>query len=108
MARLGARARGYTSSWEAARAKWLETHLTCAMCGGRATVVHHRIPHRMSQARTQEETAEARRIFWNKRDWVPVCAPCHDGPIQQQERHGYHSDVDDSGTPLDRNHPFNR
>lgn len=103
-----ARQRGYDSKWDQARQAWLAQNTRCFMCGARATVVHHLKPHRMGQARTEAEKAEARRIFWSKADWRPVCQPCHDGPLQAQEARGYHGNPNADGMPADSNHPWLR
>lgn len=74
--RPSARERLYDTRWERERAAYLATHPTCRHCGIRpATVVHHIIPHRRDW-----------NLFWNRSNWMPVCQPCHDGPIQRQER----------------------
>ncbi|WP_338036289.1 HNH endonuclease signature motif containing protein [Nitratireductor alexandrii] len=44
-------------------------------CGRPATVVHHVKPHRGDK-----------RLFWDRSNWMPACQPCHDGPLQAQER----------------------
>lgn len=108
MMRPGAASRGYDSAWAKARRAFLAHNPRCCMCGARSTVVHHRVPHRLGQARTETEKAEARRIFWNRADWRPVCQPCHDGPCQQVERNGYHTSVGVDGKPSDPAHPFNQ
>lgn len=73
--RPNARARGYSSAWEKARTGFLAKHPRCARCGSPATVVNHRIPHRGD-----------RKLFWDRNNWEPVCAACHNGPIQSEER----------------------
>jgi 5-methylcytosine-specific restriction protein A len=97
MPRQGARARGYTTKWDRERTAFLALHPRCARCPAPSQVVHHRVPHRGDRA-----------LFWRRSNWEPVCQPCHDGPCQQQERHGYHSSVDVNGEPTDPAHPFNQ
>lgn len=70
-----ARQRGYDSKWEKARAGFLAKHPKCTRCGAPATIVHHSTPHRGNKA-----------IFWDRSKWVPACQPCHDGPLQSQEK----------------------
>lgn len=70
-----ARQRGYDSRWEKASKGFLAKHPRCTRCGQPATIVHHSIPHRGDKA-----------IFWDRSKWVPSCKPCHDGPLQSQER----------------------
>jgi 5-methylcytosine-specific restriction endonuclease McrA len=45
------------------------------MCGAPATIVHHKTPHRGD-----------RKLFWDRKNWSPVCKPCHDGPLQSMEK----------------------
>jgi 5-methylcytosine-specific restriction endonuclease McrA len=97
MPRPGARARGYDGKWDRERKAYLAIHRTCTRCGAPATIVNHKTPHRGD-----------RSLFWRRSNWEAVCQPCHDGPIQQQERHGYHSGVGADGLPTDPAHPFNR
>lgn len=75
--RPSARERGYTAEWERARADYLRQHPFCMhnRCGRPATVVHHVKPHRGDK-----------RLFWDRSNWMPACQPCHDGPLQAQER----------------------
>lgn len=74
--RLSACERMYDAWWRRERLAFLAVHPTCRHCNARpATVVHHIIPHRGD-----------RSLFRNRSNWMPVCQPCHDGPIQRQER----------------------
>lgn len=98
MTRPGPRARLYSTAWDKARASYLAAHPTCARCGAKATVVHHLDRHHGKDSRT----------FWNKARWQPVCAACHNGPIQQQESRGYHGGIGSDGLPTDPKHPFNQ
>jgi len=70
--RGGAYLRGYDATWRKARALFLAQHPLCEECRkeGRltpATVVDHIIPHRGD-----------RTLFWDKRNWQPLCKDCHD------------------------------
>lgn len=68
--------RGYDGKWRKERAAYLLQHPTCQHCHERpATVVHHKIPHKGD-----------RKLFWRRSNWMPACQPCHDGPLQSQER----------------------
>ncbi|MCG8990866.1 HNH endonuclease [Laribacter hongkongensis] len=40
-----------------------------------ATVVDHITPHRGDQ-----------RLFWDSSNWQPLCASCHSGAKQREER----------------------
>ncbi len=85
--RGSARDRGYSSKWDAAAKAFLEHHPLCLYCrmgawgdpprATPATLVDHLIPHRGDMV-----------IFWNRRDWVSSCAPCHNGPKASAERNG--------------------
>lgn len=66
--------------WKAERKAFLAANPWCLRCARegrrtRATVVHHDPPHRGDMVR-----------FWDQRTWRPACKPCHDGPIQSEER----------------------
>lgn len=67
--------RGYDHAWRAARHDYLTAHPYCAMCGNPATTVDHVIPHRGDRA-----------LFWNRANWQPLCARCHNSIKQRQER----------------------
>lgn len=79
-AELSARQRGYDSRWEKARAGYLKKHPLCRYCEQDsrltpATVVDHIVPHRGD-----------RSLFWESSNWQPLCAPCHNGRKQREER----------------------
>lgn len=94
--------RGYGSKWQKARRTFLDANPLCVRCDvkGRttvATVVNHRIPHKGDS-----------KLFWDRKNWEPVCKPCHDGEIQREERSGFVVGSDLNGRPLDPLHPWNR
>ncbi len=70
-----ARARGYTSKWDTARAAYLAAHPSCVRCGVKATVVDHVVPHRGDT-----------RLFWDKGNWQSLCTNCHSSAKQAEER----------------------
>lgn len=70
--------RGYGTKWRAARATFLEQNPTCLRCGAPATIVDHIIPHRGDLTK--------RGLFWNRRNWQPLCKPCHDRAKQSEEK----------------------
>ncbi|MCE7031019.1 HNH endonuclease signature motif containing protein [Jiella avicenniae] len=76
--RPSARERGYDTKWDKERAAHLKAHPTCTRCGAPATVINHRIPHKRDFSKGG--------LFWSRSNWEPVCAPCHNGPIQSEER----------------------
>lgn len=72
--------RGYDSRWQRARAAYLRAHPLCVMCQAAghvepATVVDHIEPHRGD-----------RQLFWDEANWQSLCAHCHSGEKQRQER----------------------
>ncbi len=72
--------RGYGHRWRKARASFLREHPLCAMCLAdgltvAATVVDHINPHRGDQS-----------LFWDNSNWQPLCASCHSGAKQREER----------------------
>lgn len=73
--RPSARARGYDSRWDKARASFLLQHPTCACCPSPATTVDHIKPHRGDMA-----------LFWDRTNWQPLCTTCHSRHKQRLER----------------------
>jgi 5-methylcytosine-specific restriction enzyme A len=66
--------------WAKARFRQLHHQPLCERClqAGRirpATVVNHRKPHRGDL-----------ELFWDPTNHESACKPCHDGPIQAEER----------------------
>ena len=70
-----ARERGYDHEWRKARIAYLAEHPHCRMCSAPATTVDHIIRHRGDRA-----------LFWNRANWQPLCAPCHNRIKQRIER----------------------
>ncbi|HEV7335547.1 MAG TPA: HNH endonuclease signature motif containing protein [Bosea sp. (in: a-proteobacteria)] len=70
-----ARERGYDHEWRKARLAYLAEHPHCRMCSAPATTVDHIIRHRGDRA-----------LFWNRANWQPLCAPCHNRIKQRIER----------------------
>ncbi|WP_370158461.1 HNH endonuclease signature motif containing protein [Salipiger bermudensis] len=68
-------ARGYTGSWDRAKAEFLREHPFCRRCGERAAVVDHKTPHRGNQD-----------LFWDRSNWQPLCTTCHSSAKQREER----------------------
>lgn len=68
--------------WKKERAAFLVVNPLCEKCdqSGRvtaATIVDHRIPHRGDPI-----------LFWDRRNWAPICAHHHSSDKQREERSG--------------------
>lgn len=90
----------YGRRWKKASAFFLSCNPLCRMCGqlGRATpatVVDHTIPHRGNET-----------LFWDVKNWQPLCKPCHDGPKQRMEHSGRDYTTGTDGQPIDNNDPW--
>lgn len=73
--------RGYSSKWQRASKKFLQSHPLCAECmkQGRytkATVVDHIVPHRGDQ-----------KLFWDQNNWQAMCKTCHDKKTWDEDSH---------------------
>ena len=75
--RPSARERGYTSKWEQAREAFLAAHPICALpnCGQPARIVDHIKPHKGDF-----------KLFWDRKNWQPLCTHCHSSRKQSEER----------------------
>lgn len=75
--RPSASARGYGHKWRQARVVFLADNPRCAMpgCNAPATVVDHIAPHKGDM-----------KLFWSRRNWQSLCAPCHNSRKQREER----------------------
>ncbi len=81
--------RGYGYKWQKAREHFLSQprNVLCVMCeaDGRvkaASVVDHVVPHRGDL-----------KLFWDRKNWQPLCKPCHDSRKQSIERGGSEPDA---------------
>ncbi|VVO24181.1 HNH endonuclease [Pseudomonas fluorescens] len=75
--------RGYNYEWQKARVVHLNDNPLCVYCQreGRVTaasVVDHSVPHRGDMD-----------IFWDKSQWVSLCAHCHSSVKQQEEQRNH-------------------
>ena len=91
-----------TAEWKRLQAAQLKKQPLCERCLNRgvevrATIVHHRMPHRGNLS-----------LMFDPMNLESVCKPHHDGAIQADERRGYSAAVDVNGYPIDPNHPANR
>ena len=73
--RPSARQRGYDSKWEQARADFLARNPVCVKCPDPATIVDHKTPHKGDM-----------RLFWDRKNWQPLCVHCHSSSKQREER----------------------
>lgn len=92
----------YSYRWQQARAGFLRKHPLCANCQRRgivtaAAVVDHIQPHRGDM-----------NLFWDRRNWQPLCDHCHNSYKQRLEKSGRETGCDASGRPLDPGHHWNR
>lgn len=67
--------RGYTGTWDRAKAEFLARHPFCRRCGDRATTVDHIKPHKGDPA-----------LFWDRSNWQALCARDHNSAKQREER----------------------
>jgi 5-methylcytosine-specific restriction enzyme A len=79
--RGSARARGYTTAWEKARAGFLAKHPRCECPAHRgqpdaprSTDVDHIVPHRGDQ-----------RLFWDRSNWQAMAHACHSAKTAGQD-----------------------
>jgi 5-methylcytosine-specific restriction protein A len=78
--------RGYGYKWQQARTGYLRSHPLCAeheRLGQpvQATVVDHKIPHKLDDAMSSGNAAQitkAKSLFWDHNNWQPLCKLCHD------------------------------
>lgn len=73
--RPSARQRGYDAEWERARRDFLLVYNSCRRCGAPASVVDHIKPHKGDDL-----------LFWDRSNWQPLCASCHNSHKQRHER----------------------
>ncbi|MBX3629324.1 MAG: HNH endonuclease [Nitrosomonas sp.] len=90
--------RGYGHKWQRARADFLTKNPLCAdhQRLGRivpATIVDHIVPHKGDL-----------KLFWDRKNWQPLCKQCHDTHKQRQESGSAAVGCDTNGVPLSVNH----
>ncbi len=73
--RKGSSARGYTGTWDRARAAYLAAHPYCVRCGKAAVHLDHIKAHKGDTA-----------LFWDKTNWQGLCAYHHNSVKQREER----------------------
>ncbi|WP_026147652.1 HNH endonuclease [Limimaricola hongkongensis] len=67
--------RGYTGTWEKAKADFLAKHPFCRRCGQPADTVDHIKPHKGDPV-----------LFWDRSNWQALCARDHNSAKQREER----------------------
>ncbi len=55
-----------SARWRREKAEFLARYPMCAICGAKATVVDHIVPHRGNE-----------ELFWNRDNWQSLCALHH-------------------------------
>jgi 5-methylcytosine-specific restriction protein A len=91
-----------TSKWKRESAAYLRAHPWCVPCSRarrriRATLVHHKIPHRGDP-----------KLFWDRKNWEVRCKTCHTDAIGPEAtgRPERYRGAGPDGTPLDPGHPW--
>ncbi len=103
--------RGYDWRWRKARERYLAKHPFCRTCGEQrrrtvATVIDHVVPHRLYDALSSKDPiriAAARKLFWDQKNWCPLCSTCHDSAKQRLEKSKVVIGCSYDGIPLDPN-----
>ena len=67
--------RGYDADWRRESKLFLARNPTCIRCGQPSSMVDHITPHKGDMT-----------LFWNRKNWQPLCRPCHSGWKQSKER----------------------
>lgn len=103
--------RVYGSKWNRARLDFLNDNPLCVMCQeqGRtvaASVVDHIVAHKLKEALLSGNVVSiktAQKLFWDRKNWQPLCKVHHDSTKQRMEKSGRVSGCDESGLPIDPN-----
>lgn len=85
--------RGYGYRWQKAREGYLRSNPLCVDHKQRgqyvqATVVDHKVPHRLDEARGSgdaERIAKAQALFWDHDNWQSLCKACHDQKTARED-----------------------
>lgn len=94
----------YNSRWDKTRRAFLARNPLCVMCLesdliNPATVVDHIVPHRLHFAQTAEELKIAQKLFWDEKNWQPLCAQHHNTTKQRMEKGNKGFGCDENGMP---------
>ena len=114
--RISTAQRGYGHRWQQASRQYLAANPWCVFHRARgqdvpARAVDHIEAPRLGDAIAsgdEDRIAEARRLFWNRKNWQGLCFHCHNSIKQAQEKSGRFGGCDADGMPLDGNHHWNR
>ncbi|MCA1452145.1 HNH endonuclease [Bradyrhizobium sp. BRP22] len=90
-----------TAVWQRLRRLQLTHEPLCKMCLARGVVTPARVA----------DHVEPHNGDWNKFRLGPLqslCFDCHDIHKRRIDLHGYSSDIDDDGWPIDPRHPANK
>jgi 5-methylcytosine-specific restriction protein A len=76
-----------------AREGYLRSHPLCANHEKqgqlvRATVVDHKVPHKLDDAMNSGDAAQitrAQSLFWDHDNWQPLCKTCHDEKTARED-----------------------
>ncbi|MBF6637893.1 HNH endonuclease [Rouxiella badensis] len=101
--------RVYGSKWNKARLRFLQENPLCVMCHEQgcivaASVVDHIVAHKLKDALLTGNPSlikPAQKLFWDSKNWQPLCKMHHDSTKQRMEKSGYVSGCDENGMPID-------
>lgn len=114
---MTARSSPYGQRWKNARRAFLLANPLCAECmrRGRITGLHpddknsivdHVKRHGLKDAldsQDPERITKAQALFWDRKNWQPLCKRCHDSYKQRAEKSGDFG-CDEFGLPLSGAH----
>ena len=88
--------RGYDYRWRKSRELFLQLHPLCKFHEDKgkivpANVVDHIVPHRGDM-----------KLFWDVKNWQPLCKQCHDSAKQKMEL-GSYEEIGEDGWPIEQN-----
>lgn len=92
----------HTARWKDLRKKVLWEEKQCRRCEKRGVfsvpdTVNHIKPHRGDPV-----------LFFDRENLEAVCAQCHGGLIQREEKSGHKIGCDLEGIPIDEEHPWRK
>ena len=88
--------RGYGYKWQKESKAYLRDHPLCeceaCLAGEKllkvASIVDHKIPHRLKQAKDSgnpELIAKAEKLFWSRSNWQAMAKECHDRKTARED-----------------------